>query len=319
MRQAVFEAAHAAEWQEFERFLDDDSPRPFAPLEMPARYRRVCQALALAADRQYGPELVDRLNRLALRGHGVLYRSRRRESQQVIEFLAAGFPVLVRREWRLVAAAALLLFGPLLTLLAVLQSHPEFVQYLLEPEQIAKFHAMYDPANPRLGMQPADARLQMFGFYIWNNVRLGFQTFALGLLAGVGTLYILAANGVIIGAIAGYLTQVGFGRSFWSFVPAHSAPELLAIVIAGAAGLRLGLALIAPGNLSRRAALVAAAKPAVRLMYGASLMLLLAAVIEAFWSPTTGVPLEAKVGVGIGVWAAFLLYFLLPGRGRATR
>ncbi|HET7198126.1 MAG TPA: stage II sporulation protein M [Burkholderiales bacterium] len=319
MRQAAFEAAHAAEWQAFERFLDGEKPPAFPPQEMPARYRRVCQALALATDRQYSPELVDRLNRLALRGHGVLYRNRRRESQQVLGFLLGGFAALVRREWRLVLAAALVFFAPFVALIAVLQVHPEFVHYLLEPEQIASFHAMYDPANPRLGMRPADTSLLMFGFYIWNNVRIGFQTFAGGLAAGVGSLWFLASNGVIIGAVAGYLTQVGFGRTFWSFVAGHSAPELLAIVLSGAAGLRLGMAIVSPGNASRRAALVAAAKPAVRLMYGAALMFCFAAVVEAFWSPDTTLPFEVKVIVGLALWAAFLLYFLLAGRARAAR
>lgn len=319
MRQAVFEAAHAPEWQAFEQFLDGAKPPPFEPHELPARYRRVCQALALAANRQYSPELVDRLNRLALRGHSVLYRNRRRESQQVVAFVLGGFAALVRREWRLVAAAALMFFGPLVALIAVLQVFPEFVHYLLEPEQIATFHRMYDPSNPHLGMRTADTSLAMFGFYIWNNVRIGFQTFAGGLAAGIGSVWFLASNGVIIGAVAGYLTQVGYGRTFWSFVAGHSAPELLAIVLAGAAGLRLGLAVIAPGNATRRAALVAAAKPAVRLMYGAALMFFLAAFVEAFWSPYTTVPFEVKVAVGLSGWAAFLLYFLLAGRRHATR
>ena len=319
MRQAGFEAAHGADWQAFEQFLDGAKPPPFAAQEMPARYRRLCQSLALAADRQYSPELVDRLNRLALRGHSVLYRNRRRESQRVLEFVLGGFAALVRREWRLVIAAAIVFFGPLLALIAVLQAFPEFVHYLLEPEQIASFHRMYDPSNPRLGMRSADTSLAMFGFYIWNNVRIGFQTFAGGLAAGLGSLWFLASNGVIIGAVAGYLTQVGYGRTFWSFVAGHSAPELLAIVLAGGAGLRLGLAIIAPGNASRRAALVAAAKPAVRLMYGAALMFFVAAFIEAFWSPYTTVRFEAKVAVGLTIWAAFLLYFLFAGRTRRTR
>lgn len=319
MRQAAFEAAHGADWQAFERFLDGAKPPPFEAHEMPARYRRICQALALAADRQYSPELVDRLNRLVLRGHSVLYRNRRRESQQVLEFVLGGFAALVRREWRLVLAAALVFFGPLVALIAVLQVFPEFVHYLLEPEQIASFHRMYDPSNPRLGMRAADSSLAMFGFYIWNNVRIGFQTFAGGLAAGVGSLWFLASNGVIIGTVAGYLTQVGYGRTFWSFVAGHSAPELLAIVLAGAAGLRLGFAIIAPGNATRRAALVGAARPAVRLMYGAALMFFLAAFVEAFWSPYTTAPFELKIAAGLGGWAAFLLYFLFAGRGHKGR
>jgi len=321
MRQAPFEAAHAREWREFDSFLENKTKAkpPFDPAEMPERYRRICHALALAQDRQYSPDLVDRLNRLALRGHHLLYENRRRQSGRVVEFMLAGFPRLVRAEWRLVAAAGLLFFGPLALLIAVLQVHPEFVHYLLAPEQLAKFHQMYDPGNQRLGMREADTNVTMFGYYIWNNVRIGFQTFAGGLAFGVGSIWFLGANGVIIGAVAGYLTQVGLSQTFWSFVAGHSSPELLAIVLSGAAGLRLGMALIAPGGLSRKSALMAAAKPAVRLMYGAALMFMFAAFVEAFWSPLTEVPFDVKVGVGLAGWALALAYFLLAGRARAAR
>jgi uncharacterized membrane protein SpoIIM required for sporulation len=319
VRQHQFEAAHAQEWDEFEKFLETKPKTPvFDPADMPVRYRRICQSLALAADRQYSPELVDRLNRLALRGHHALYGNRRRQSQRVLDFLLAGFPALVRAEWRLMLAAFVLFFGPLLGLIAVLQAWPEFVHYILEPGQIAQFHQMYDPANRRLGSREADSSLMMFGFYIWNNIRIGFQTFAGGLLFGVGSIWFLGANGVVLGAVAGYLTQIGYNRTFWSFVAGHSSLELLAIVVAGAAGLRLGMALIAPGNVSRRAALVAAAKPAVRLMYGAAAMFLAAAFVEAFWSPLTEVGFQIKILVGVSGWVVLLLYFLLAGHGRAA-
>ncbi len=317
MKQKPFERAHLEEWEEFERFLDGGG-RAFDAAELPWRYRRLCQSLALAADRQYSPALVDRLNRLALRGHHALYQNRSRQSQRVWEFVVAGFPALVRSEWRLVAAAALLFLGPLGALITVLQFFPDFVHYLLAPEQIARFNEMYDPAARRLGMREADTSLLMFGFYIWNNVRIGFQTFAGGLAAGVGSVWFLASNGVVIGAVAGYLTEIGYARTFWSFVAGHSSLELLAIVLSGAAGLKLGLAVIAPGNRSRRAALVMAARPAVRVMYGAALMFLAAAFVEAFWSPLTGVPFAVKVGVGLALWFFLGLYFSMGGRRRAT-
>jgi uncharacterized membrane protein SpoIIM required for sporulation len=316
MKQKPFEHAHVQEWDEFEKFLDRS--RAFDPAELPARYRRLCQSLALAADRQYSPALVDRLNRLALRGHHTLYQNRSRQSQRVWEFIVGGFPALVRSEWRLVAAAAALFLGPLAALIGVLQLFPDFVHYLLSPEQLARFNEMYDPAARRIGMREADTSVLMFGFYIWNNVRIGFQTFAGGLLAGVGSVWFLASNGVVIGAVAGYLTEIGYALTFWSFVAGHSALELLAIVLSGAAGLRLGLAVIAPGNRSRRAALVMAAKPAVRIMYGAALMFLAAAFIEAFWSPLTDVPFRVKIGVGVALWVFMGAYFGMGGR-RATR
>ncbi|HEV8106634.1 MAG TPA: stage II sporulation protein M [Burkholderiales bacterium] len=318
MKQAPFEAAHAHEWGEFERFLDQPVPPPFPPEEMPARYRRLCQSLALAADRRYSPALVDRLNELALRGHHALYRNRGRQGQRVVEFMLGGFPALVRQERRLVAAAAALFFGPLLALIAVLQAFPEFVHYLLTPEQIASFHEMYDPASKRLGMREADTNLVMFGFYIWNNVRIGFQTFAGGIAFGVGSIWFLASNAVVIGAVAGYLTEIGYARTFWSFVAGHSSFELIAIVLSGAAGLRLGLAVIAPGDLSRKAALVAAARPAVRMMYGAALLFFIAAFIEAFWSPLTAVAFGAKITAGVAGWVLLASYFTFAGRARAA-
>ncbi len=323
MKQGPFEAEHARQWREFEAFTEDSSGKkrepPFDLAEMPERYRRLCQDLALAADRQYSPELVDRLNHLALRGHHALYAERGRHGRQILDFLTGGFPALVRSEWRLVLAAALVFFGPLLAMIAVLQVWPEFVHYLLEPDQIAAVHAMYDPANRRVGMRDGDSNVLMFGFYIWNNVRIGFQTFAGGLLFGAGSLWFLGSNGIVIGAISGYLTQIGFNSTFWSFVAGHSSLELLAIVLSGAAGLRLGLALIAPGRLTRKSALVEAAKPAVRVMYGAALMFGAAAFVEAFWSPINTLPFAVKIGAGLAGWTLLLAYFALAGRGHAAR
>jgi len=252
------------------------------------------------------------------------FEAAQRQAVQAVDQVGAvvalgGFPRLVREEWRLVLAAALLFFGPLLLLIALLQAFPDFVHYLLSPQQIASFHEMYDPANRRLGMREADTSMAMFGFYIWNNVRIGFQTFAGGLAAGVGSAYFLGANGVIIGAVAGYLTQVGYTETFWSFVAGHSSLELLAIVLSGAAGFKLGMAVIAPGNRTRKAALMAAARPAVRIMYGAAIMFFAAAFVEAFWSPITEIGFVPKVIVGTVGWVLLLAYFLFAGRGHASR
>jgi uncharacterized membrane protein SpoIIM required for sporulation len=334
MRQAVFEARHAETWQRLEAWLDrhdtrrrrgDEAPalepaHPLPSTEVPEAYRRVCQHLALARDRQYSPELVDRLNQLALRGHHLLYGARaRRGVARSLEFLLAGFPRLVRKEHALVIAAAVLFFGPIATLIVALQSYPDFVHYVLAPEQLARFQEMYSPENERLGRtRDADDNVKMFGLYIWNNVKIGFQTFATGLAFGLGSIFFLVLNGISIGAVAGYLTGIGYGTPFWSFVAGHSALELVAIVISGAAGLKLGAAAIAPGLRSRKAALMDAARPAVRLMYGAAAMFLAAAFIEAFWSPLTAFPPETKYGVGAVLWAVVLGYLALGGRPRGA-
>jgi uncharacterized membrane protein SpoIIM required for sporulation len=331
VKQAVFEARYAQDWTSFEQWLDQrDKPKRKGPrgrqtepaalpdAEIPHAYRRLCQHLALARDRAYSPELVDRLNHLALRGHRLLYGARSHRRSRIARFFFDDFPGRVRADWPLVTAAALLFFGPMIAIGAALQAYPDFVYYLLSPRAIARMQEMYDPANPRLGMRAADTDVMMFAYYIWNNVRIGFQCFATGLLFGVGTVFYLLSNGIQIGAVAGHLTQTGFGTTFWSFVSGHSAMELTAIAISGAAGLKLGAALIAPGNMSRRAALVAASREAIRLVYGAATMFLLAAFIEAFWSPLTIFPPATKYAVGGITWAFVLGYFVFVGRARGT-
>ena len=106
--------------------------------------------------------------------------------------------------------------------------------------------------------------------------------------AGVGSLFYLAYNGVLIGAIAGYLTERGYGSTFYSFVVTHAAFELTAIVLSGAAGLRIGHSLLAPGRSSRMQSLVAAARDSIVIVYGVAVMLLIAAAVEAFWSSPSG-------------------------------
>ncbi len=303
MKQAAFETRYGGEMRQFEDWLEHkrlrrkgetQAPSALPDIEVPAAYRRLCQLLALARDRQYSPDLIDRLNQLVLRGHHLLYGARGGRSARLLSFLAAGFPRLVRAHWPLVAASALLFFGPMLTMIAALIFNPDFIYYLLDPGQVAQYQSMYDPANPRIGMRDSDDNVMMFAFYIWNNVKIGFQTFATGTAFGLGSIFYLVSNGITIGAVAGYLTAVGNAVPFWSFVSGHSAMELGAIVLSGAAGLKLGGALIAPRGLSRKAALVQAGRPAVQIMYGAALMFLVAAFIEGFWSPLTTFPPEAK-------------------------
>jgi len=320
VRQTAFEAQHGADWDRFERWLDGKNGADALPdMAVPATYRRICQHLALARDREYSPDLVDRLNALALRGHHLLYGARApRGTARGLAFLVAGFPRLVRSEAALLAAAALLFFGPLAAFGFALQWYPDFIYYVADPRTVAGYQEMYNPANPRLGQRDADDNVAMFGFYIWNNVKIGIQTFATGLAFGLGSIFYLAVNGAIIGAVAGYLTQAGFGVPFWSFVSGHSAMELVAIVISGAAGLRLGAAVIAPGLRSRKAALVAAAQPAVRLMYGAGAMFVAAAFIEAFWSPLNTFPPAIKYAAGAAMWLLVLAWLLLAGRARAA-
>ena len=329
MRQAEFERRHGEEWTRFEAWLAArtlrpkrtkgkdkaaDAPALLQTADVPAAYRALCGQLALARERRYGPNLVERLNRLVLRGHHELYGAAAPSTEGFLHFVRAGFPAVVRREWRTIALASLLFFGPLFGLILAIQFFPEFASVVVPSDQLREMEQMYSPANAHLGRRAAASAFEMFGFYVWNNVRIGFQTFAGGVLAGLGTLAFLLFNGVFIGAVIGHLTQVGLGPQIWSFVAGHSAFELGAIAVSGAAGLKLGAALLAPGARTRKLALVEEGRIAFRLMGGAALMFFVAAIVEGFWSPLTSVDPLIKYAVGTGNCLLVLCYFLFAGR-----
>jgi uncharacterized membrane protein SpoIIM required for sporulation len=174
---------------------------------------------------------------------------------------------------------------------------------------------MYSPDAASIGRtREARTDWMMFGYYIRNNIGIAFQCFAGGLFAGLGTLFFLAYNGAFSGALAGYLTARGLSSTFYSFISTHSAFELTAIVLAGAAGLRLGHALLAPGRLTRLQSLVQAARESIVLVYGVTAMLLVAAAVEAFWSSAAWIEPAVKYGVAAVCWIAVFAYFTVQGR-----
>ncbi|MCY1350309.1 Stage II sporulation protein M [compost metagenome] len=253
-----------------------------------------------------------------MRGHQQFYRHRSHLGARLIGFVLGGMPRLVRSEWRPALAASLLFFGSLIGMGVLVYLFPDLVYSVIGPEQVASMESMYDPEARRLGRfgeRDSGDDWVMFGFYIMNNIGIAFQTFAGGLLLGLGSLFFLLFNGLMIGAVAGHLTRIGFGETFWSFVIGHGAFELTAIALAGAAGFRLGSALLAPGRLPRGEALRLAARPAVQLVAGAALFLLIAAFIEAYWSSMTFATPHVKYAVGAGLWLLVLGYLGLAGRG----
>ncbi|NBF02892.1 stage II sporulation protein M [Pseudomonas sp. Fl5BN2] len=320
MKQSLFESRHQPQWQHFEQQLEqlERGRAKNADCQTFVQdYRRLCQHLALAQERGYSSYLIDPLQQLALRGHQQLYRQRTAISANILGFILAGFPRLVRQEWRLVLIASLLFFGSLLGIGLLVYLFPELIYSVVSPQQVTEMQGMYDPAAGRLGRAAERASSEdwvMFGYYIMHNIGIAFQTFASGLLFGLGSVFFLFFNGLIIGAIAGHLTQIGFGQTFWPFVIGHGAFELTAIALSGAAGLKLGWALIAPGRLPRGEALLQAARISVQLIYGVIAFLLIAAFVEAYWSSMTWPAAWIKYSVGAALWSLVLAYLSLAGR-----
>ena len=329
MKQDAFEARYAETWSTFENWiliLSERVHRNNADAKtlndiahrFPATYRQVCHHLSLARARRYSVGLQQRLNQLALDGHQHLYQGRTPFFNAVLRFIVHTFPAAFRKRWRFMLASTLLFYAPALLMAFAMSQSPDLIYSLLSPMDVSRMEEMYDPANDVLGRERgSDTDMTMFGFYIYNNISLGFQTFAGGLLFGLGSVFYLVFNGLYIGAVATHLTSVGFTETFWGFVAGHSSFELTAIVIFGGIGLSIGYGAIAPGRQRRWDAVRERAIDSMPLLYGATGMLVIAAFVEAYWSSTTWPPPYVKYGTGLFFWLLHGLYFGLLGRNES--
>ena len=327
MKQAQFVQRYKHEWLKFEAWLKYcslDTPKAkrraeidgLSAKDIPVAYRRICQHLAIARKRSYSPSLVGQLQDLMERGHALIYQNPPPRWHALPEFFLAEFPSLVRAQGGCLWLSAVLFFGVLIATYLIVLWRPDLVYTLFDPGMIANFESMYDPDAERLG-RSGGSDVYMFGHYIMNNTSIGLRTFASGLLFGVGTIFVLVFNGLVIGGVAGHLNVVGHGAPFWQFVCGHSAPELLAIVITGAAGLRLGLDIVAPGRRKRIDALIEGGKVGAKICLGAAVMFVFAAFVEAFWSSRVDVLPLVKYCVAVIIWVVILLWLWRGGRGGA--
>lgn len=324
MKELQFVAVRQADWAAWDDWLNGLSAGardrlPFVAKELPHRFRELAHDLSIAQDREYSSLLIDSLHKRVLRAQQHIYGAQPRLRHAWLTFFLARLPALVRSEWPFVLPALLLFFVPLAAYIPIAHYWPESVYLVLPSDFAAQMEEMYAPDARRIGRlaRYAGDDFWMLGSYIWNNVRLDFQCFAGGLLFGVGSVFYLLYNGLVIGATAGHLTRLGYVDTFWGFVAGHSSLELIGAVLAGAAGLRVGYALIAPGNRSRLSALKGSARVAVRMLCGAAALTFCAAFVEAFWSPLSSVPAAIKYAVGGGLWLLLLAYFLFAGRRSA--
>lgn len=310
MKQQDFENQYSDEWLQFETAITEhQKPQGNKSPNFPAQYRQICNHLSLAKQRHYSEDIIKRLNTMVMAGHNILYRRNNRVGIRTLSNALVAFTTTLRQNGiYLWVSTFLFLFPALLASLACYLDET-LIYSLIEPSNVREFEGMYDPDLDRIGRERgSETDLAMFGHYIYNNISIAFRTFAGGIFFGLGSAFFLVFNGLFFGAIATRLTQAGFSITFYPFVIGHGAFELTAIVFSGAAGLMLGYALVNPEELSRINALKKKAREAVKIIYGATFMLFVAAFIEAFWSSSSTLPVEIKLSVGVAMWL-FVFWF----------
>ncbi len=273
-------------------------------------YRRTSSDLAIARAESRDPRLVNYLNSLVIRAHGRIYRAGALEGGgRGRKFFLRDFPQTFRRTWRYTALAFLVfmvfgLIGFVGTWYDADFSELAGVPFQMRDVISARTH-WWERLN---GMNQVGGAAIMT-----NNIQVMFYAFAFGALLGLGTLYIMASNGLNIGAVLALTYRAGFGHHLVTFMAGHGVIELTCIFIAGGAGLLIGSALLMPGDLSHFDALRLRGREAIQLIVGCIPLLILAGTIEGFISPA---PIAASIKFGIAILTGLALYtyLLLAGR-----
>lgn len=273
-------------------------------------YRAAAADLALARRAFPGTAAVARLEHLVPRARHLVYEPAGR-SASIVHFFTRDY-------WRLVAEgpltlllAAALLFAPAALAGNWALRNPGAAAGLVPPE----YRSVTEPRSSDLGLgagEEATFASQIFT----NNIQVTFLAFAGGILLGLGTAAVLLQNGVLLGTVGGLAIGAGNGRTFFELVTAHGVLELSCIVVASAAGLRMGWSIVSPGRRTRTASLAAAARKAVFVVLGTAPWLVLAGLVEGFVTPAgTGLPTVIAVGSALGA----LYWGLVLALGRRPR
>lgn len=265
-----------------------------------AGYRAIITDLSFVRSQGGSDGLTLYLNELAARAHGILYVSKSTRLAGAISFILRDFPRLFRTTiiYSLVAASIFAAGW------AISAAVPE-IRDMMMPGEIEK------PTSDGSPLSSVDPSL-LSTFIMANNINVGIIAFAGGITAGLYTVFELAKNGLVIGAVASKAIPVLGATRFWALILPHGVIELMAIFICGGAGLYLGASIIAPGNLKRVDSIRLAGATALKLFVGAVLLFVIAGVIEGFVTPS-GLSASFKLGFAALTAIGLILYLGFAG------
>jgi uncharacterized membrane protein SpoIIM required for sporulation len=276
--------------------------------ELALLYRQTAADLSTAREHPASAQLASYLNGLLGRAHNVIYAPRPARLSAIAGFFARTVPRIFRATWMYTAAATALFALGGVCGVALALTEPGFERFILGGDMMDTIARGEMWTHPIVAVKPLASSAIMT-----NNLAVSFAAFATGILAGLGTTYMMVFNGLMIGVIGAACHRSGMSLALWSFVAPHGALELPAIFIAGGAGLLLARGVLLPGFLTRRESLMDAGGTAVRLLLGVVPLLLIAGVIEGFVSPIDIHP-GLKFLVSAAMFVLLALYLTLAGR-----
>ncbi|MGE5109528.1 MAG: stage II sporulation protein M [Acidobacteriaceae bacterium] len=299
-------------WNRLEELLNESRKSGVAGLnrselqELALLYRQTAADLSALREDPYSQNFARYVNQLLARAHNIIYTGRKSSAKEIYEFYRYTYPQVFRRMSSYTVAAFALFLASALIGAILTVTHPDFMRQMLGPRMVETIerHEMW--THSIVGMKPVASSSIMT-----NNLSVCFTTFASGITGGVLTAYLVIFNGLLMGVIGAACWMGGMSLKLWSFVAPHGALELPAIFIAGGAAFRIAEGLLFPRNLPRRDSLVVAGGEAVRLVLGTIPMLVVAGLLEGFFSPSNA-PVTLKFAVSALMFAVLLVYLSLP-------
>ena len=279
--------------------------------ELGLLYRQTASDLATVREDATSRQLSAYLNQLLGRSHNLIYMGHKPKVSALVQFYGETYPGIFRETLpqTLIALAIFAITGVAAWIITI--HDPGFAHRLLGPEMMATIERREMWTHSVVAVKPLASSAIMT-----NNLAVAFTTFAMGITAGLGTIWMMITNGLLMGVIGAATWRAGMALQLWSFVAPHGVLELPAIFIAGGAGLEIARGLLFPGLLPRRQSLARAGGRATRLLLGTIPMLFVAGIIEGFFSPTN-VAVSMKFALASVLFVALLSYLFLFRR--ATR
>ncbi len=269
--------------------------------ELGLLYRQTASDLSVVVEDASSPHLAAYLNQLLGRSHNLIYMGHRPKASGIFTFYTETYPRVFRETLPLTLLAVAIFLVTAIAGWAVTMHDPGFASRLLGPQMMDTIDRREMWTHSVVTLKPVAATA-----IATNNLTVAFSMFAMGITV-VGTIWLTALNGVMLGVVGAATWRAGMALSLWSFVAPHGVLELPAIFIAGGAGFELSRGLLFPGLLPRRESLVRAGGRATRLILGTLPLLLIAGTIEGFFSPTDA-PVAMKFSLAAVLFAALLTY-----------
>ena len=317
-----FRAAREGEWRRLEEILtraERKSVRALSDedlLALPILYRGALSSLSVARETSLDLELINYLEGLCARAYFFVYGVRTSVGSRVAAFFARDWPLAIQGIWReTLVSLAITLIGVLAGYLLVAHD-PEWYASFVSPDLAGgrDFSASTDFLRNQLYDTPGANGLSIFATFLFtHNSQIAIMCFALGFAFGVPTLMLLIQNGAMLGAILALYISRGLGLEMGGWLIIHGSTEMFAIILAGAAGFRIGWGVVFPGEETRMDAATRAGRISALAMAGVVAMLACAGMLEGIGRQIIISDL-VRYAIGLIMLTLWLLYFYLPRR-----